>query len=132
MLPAEDVIRLNQYAQGVRPMSEASSWFASLEAGQRQDVLRVLAALIQQAHPRPTEIPEAIRKAGLKPTHTPSVLLGKGPFTAQAAKVWGLPEEEQPRSFSLFVALLGIADGRRRRTECADGCSHWWHQDPSR
>ena len=131
MLPIHEVVQLNQYAQGVRPIAEASLWFASLNAVQNQDVLRELAALIQQAHPLPAEIAAAASKAGLKPTHTLSVLLSRGTFAVQAARVVALGGAERQKAFLLFVALLGIADGRRRQTDCVGGCSHWWHQDLS-
>lgn len=131
MLPLSESLRLNQYAQGIRPMVEAKEWFATFSIEHKRNVLRELAAMIQQAHPQPTEVEAAIAKAGIKHSHTPSVLLSRGPFPLQAAKVVTLPDAEQAKAFLLFVALLGIADGRRRHTECVGGCSHWWHQDLS-
>jgi len=129
MLPIDEILRLNQYAQCVRSMAEATAWFALLDSAHKQNVLRELTALIQQAHPQPSDILAAISKAGLKPTHTPAVLMARGPLPVQAAKVVALPEAERQKAFLLFVALLGIADERRRQTECVGGCSHWWHQD---
>jgi hypothetical protein len=131
MIPFSDVVRLNQYAQGIRPMMAAKEWFSQLSGEQQQNVLRQLAAIIQQAHPLPSELPAAIVRAGLKPTHTPCVLMNRGPFASQAAKVTALPEQEREKSFSLFIALLGIVDARKRSTDCVNGCNHWWHQDLS-
>ncbi|WP_433354204.1 DUF5958 family protein [Microtetraspora malaysiensis] len=34
---------------------------------------------------------------------------------------------EEP-AFRLLIALLTVADGRRRERYCAGGCSHAWHQ----
>ncbi|MEV0489958.1 DUF5958 family protein [Streptomyces atratus] len=31
----------------------------------------------------------------------------------------------------MLVAVLAIADGRRRERSCADGCGHWWHRPSS-
>ena len=42
-----------------------------------------------------------------------------------------LPEPERDKAFRLFLALFSLADERRRKTECASGCSHWWHRDLS-
>lgn len=131
MIPFSDVVRLNQFAQGLRPMAEARAWFAGLSGEQRKGVLRELAAMLQQAHPVPSEVTAAIARSGIKPTHTPSVLMSRGSFAAQVAKVVALPEAEREKSFLLFITLLGIADARRRQTQCAAGCSHWWHQDLS-
>jgi hypothetical protein len=47
------------------------------------------------------------------------------------AKIIGLPEHEREKSFVLFLGLLAVADGRRRKTACAAGCTHWWHRDLS-
>jgi hypothetical protein len=129
MVPFSDVVRLNQYAQRLRPMAEARAWFAGLGDEQKPRVLRELAAMLQQAHPVPSEVTAAIAQSGVKPTHTPSVLMTRGPFAVQVAKVVALPQAEHGKAFLLFITLLGIADGRRRQTECAGGCSHWWHQD---
>jgi hypothetical protein len=129
MIPFSDVVRLNQYAQGLRPMAEARAWFAGLAGDEKKGVLRELAAMLQQAHPVPPEVTAAIAQSGIKATHTPSVLMSRGSFAAQVAKVVALPEAEREKSFLLFITLLGIADGRRRQTQCAAGCSHWWHQD---
>lgn len=43
---------------------------------------------------------------------------------------WGvlnLPQDERIKAFRLLVALLSVADERRRARFCADGCSHTWH-----
>jgi len=32
------------------------------------------------------------------------------------------------KAFRLLVALLGVADKRRRERFCADGCTHAWHR----
>lgn len=131
MLPLEDVLRLNQYAQGVRPLTESREWFGSLSAEEKQNVLRELAVLFQEAHALSGDVPVAMQRAGLKPTHTPSVLMGGGPLRIQAAKVISLPEPERDKAFRLFLALLSVSDERRRKTECAAGCIHWWHRDLS-
>lgn len=129
MVSFSDLLRLNQYAQGVRPMREAQEWFSGLDSEEKTIYLRQLVALVQQAHPMSSDVSEAITRSGLKATHTPSILMSRGPFTVQAAKVVTLPSYEQERAFVLFLALLGIADARRRNEECGNGCSHWWHRN---
>lgn len=70
---------------------------------------------------------ESIEKAGLRPTFTPAVLIVRGRITEQLAKVVGLPQDERVKSFRLLIALLGVADGRRRERYCSAGCGHDWH-----
>ncbi|MFJ7270982.1 DUF5958 family protein [Streptomyces sp. NPDC099050] len=66
---------------------------------------------------------------GLRPTHTPAVLIVRGPIRHQLAKIIALtPLDERRKAFRLLVALLGIADERRRERFCSGGCGHWWHQ----
>nr|WTB36226.1 DUF5958 family protein [Streptomyces sp. NBC_00830] len=38
------------------------------------------------------------------------------------------PHEERLKSFRLLIAVLAVADGRRRERFCSDGCSHGWHR----
>ena len=129
MVPRNVAVRLNQYAQDIRPTSDAKAWFAQLDEEQKRNVLLELGAMLQQAHPLPSELPAAVVKAELKPTHTPVVLMNNGPTNVQIAKVVALPRGEQEKAFLLFIALLGIADARRRSNECEGGCSHWWHRN---
>lgn len=131
MVPFEDVVRLNQYAQRIRSMDDAMPWFSALSEEQKQDVLRQLAVMFQQAHASSSEVLEAISLSGLKATYTPCVLMTHGPIGIQAAKVISLPEQERGKAFQLFIALVGVSESRRRRTDCVGGCSHWWHQDLS-
>src|SRR5688572_19369104 len=105
MIPFSDAVRLNQYAQGLRPMVEARAWFAGLAGEQKQRVLRELAAMLQQAHPVPSDVTAAIARSGIKATHTPSVLMSRGSFAAQVAKVLALPQSEHNKAFSLFIRL---------------------------
>ncbi|MFG2431587.1 DUF5958 family protein [Streptomyces sp. NPDC048590] len=28
----------------------------------------------------------------------------------------------------LLIAVLAVADARRRELFCSDGCGHWWHR----
>jgi Family of unknown function (DUF5958) len=129
MISFADSARLNRYAQGILSADEGKTWFSGKSSDEKRAVLQELAAMIQQAHPLADEVGAAIARSGLKPTHTPSVLMGRGPTVVQMAKVIALPEQEYEKAFLLFLALLGVADARRRVTECREGCSHWWHED---
>ncbi|MFF3411229.1 DUF5958 family protein [Streptomyces sp. NPDC002742] len=33
-----------------------------------------------------------------------------------------------PEGVPTVVAVLAIADGRRRERNCSNGCGHWWHR----
>ena len=39
-----------------------------------------------------------------------------------------VPEGEVVPTFQYLVALLDIADSRRRR-QCGKDCYHWWHEN---
>jgi hypothetical protein len=124
-----DALTLNQYAQEVVPLEEARTKFCALPVDERRRILGLLATLLHQAHPVLEDVGSAIRQAKLQPTHTPAVLVRKGPNPTQVAKALSLPPTEYERVFRLLICFLGVADGRRRRTQCAAGCRHSWHQD---
>lgn len=103
-------------------MSEGVEWFAGLsEDGQRKAV-HVLVLFCGQARAREDDVPEAIARSGVRRTHTPAVMLTKWRFGLE-----NLPAYELAKSFCLLVALLSIADTRRRKRYCAGGCGHEWH-----
>ncbi|XXX73574.1 DUF5958 family protein [Sorangium sp. So ce134] len=118
---------LNRLAQGLITEEEGRLWFGGLVEGEQRDVLGKLWFFAAQAGAREGDVDNAIARAQLKPSFTPCVLLKTGRLKIQAAKVLGLPLAEYEKSFRLLSALFQIADERRRREECKDGCSHWWH-----
>jgi Family of unknown function (DUF5958) len=127
----DEEILLNQLAQGIRSMEAGNEWFAGLPVEQRLEVLRTLSHMALQAGARGEDVAPAIKRATLRASHTPCVLLLKGRLAGQLAKVLALPPPEYEKAFALLLALFAIADQRRRATQCADGCQHWWHQDLS-
>ncbi|MGP4099059.1 DUF5958 family protein [Nonomuraea sp. KM90] len=90
-------------------------------------VLRELSNYCIQAHPSQEETAESIRRAGLRPTHTPAMLITRPGLPRQLNKIIHLPQAERIKSFRLLIALLGTADMRRRLQDCINGCNHPWH-----
>lgn len=63
------------------------------------------------------------------PRTPPAVLLARGRTDQQLEKTAGLtPHDERLKSFRLLIAVLAVADGRRRERFCPDGRSHGWHR----
>ncbi|KES03712.1 hypothetical protein BU52_28750 [Streptomyces toyocaensis] len=123
----ERAMVLNGLAQGIRPLDQGVDWFESLAGTEQFEVLRDLAGFCIQARALTEDGPESIRRAGIRPTHTPAVLITRGRLTEQLTKIINLPQDERVKAFRLLVALLGVADERRRARFCAHGCSHAWH-----
>jgi hypothetical protein len=120
-------VLLNQIAQDIIPFEKGLAWFKTLSSDEKREVIRSLCRMsIQEAHYLDSEIDLAIAISGLKPTHTPCVLLKKG--KEYLRKTIELPEKEQIQSFCLLIALYSIAD-KRRREKCGENCHHWWHTD---
>ncbi|WP_354637524.1 DUF5958 family protein [Kitasatospora camelliae] len=115
-------IILNELAQGLRPMDEGVRWFEGLAEEDRRLALRSLVHHSYQARAVPEDVAESIARSGIRPTHTPAVMLSRWRFGMD-----GLPAYELTKSFRLLVALLAVADTRRRERQCADGCTHAWH-----
>ncbi len=128
MLYAHEVI-LNELAQGLRPTAEGVEWFEGLSEDDRRKVVHALVLFCGQARACEGDVAESIARSGIRPTHTPAVMLAKWRFGMDA-----LPAYELTKSFRLLVALFSIADTRRRTLHCADGCGHEWHNlsDPQR
>jgi hypothetical protein len=124
VLYAHEVI-LNELAQGLIPADEGVEWFGSLSEGDQRRVLHALVLFCGQARAREEDVPESIARSGIRPAHTPAVMLAKWRFGMEA-----LPAYELAKSFRLLVALFSIADTRRRALHCADGCGHAWHNLP--
>ncbi|MFE2522101.1 DUF5958 family protein [Streptomyces mirabilis] len=122
-------IMLNELAQGLRPMSQSIEWFDALGPEKQSETLRFLSQHCVQARAAAEDGPESVRRTGLRPTHTPAVLITHGRIDQQLGKIAGLaPLDERRKAFRLLIAVLAIADGRRREHFCSDGCAHWWHR----
>jgi hypothetical protein len=125
-------VLLNELAQGLRPVSQGIEWFDALGPEEQSQVLLSLRHHCVQARAVAEDGPEAIRRAGLRPTHTPAVLITRGRIEHQLGKIASLnPLDERRKAFRLLIAVLTIADGRRRERFCSDGCGHWWHRLPA-
>ena len=122
----ERAVRLNGLAQGLCPLGQGVEWFEGLPAEGQFEVLRDLAGFCIQAGATVEDGPESVCLAGIRPTHTPAVLIA-GQLRGQLEKIINLPEGERVKAFRLLVALLGVADKRRRELFCAGGCAHAWH-----
>ncbi|WP_409239550.1 DUF5958 family protein [Streptomyces sp. PA5.6] len=127
MVNERDVL-LNELAQGLRPMSEGIEWFDALGQEEQSVVLLCLRHHCVQARAVSGDAPESIRRAGLRPTHTPALLISRDRIDEQLGKIAGLrPRDERRKAFRLLIAVLHVADARRRERYCSGGCSHWWH-----
>lgn len=119
---------LNELAQDLRPLDEGVAWFADLPEDEQTESLRLLAGFCFQAHPTPQEALESIRRSGLRPTHTPAVMLVRGRIEHQVGRIARLtPQHERMKAFRLLIALLAVADARRRARCRVHGCGHHWH-----
>ncbi|KQX27628.1 hypothetical protein ASD97_39905 [Streptomyces sp. Root63] len=124
----ERTVMLNELAQGLRPIGQGVEWFEALRGQDQFEVLRDLGGHCIQARATVEDGPESVRIAGIRPTHTPAVLITRGQLAGQLTKIINLPQDERVKAFRLLVTLLGVADKRRRERFCADGCIHAWHQ----
>ncbi|MFB4298307.1 DUF5958 family protein [Actinomadura sp. NTSP31] len=123
----ERAVILNELAQGISPIAQGVEWFDGLNDTEQFDALRALAAFCLQARATVDDGPESIRRAGIRPTYTPAVLITRGRVGEQLAKIINLRQDERVKAFRLLVALFAVADERRRERCCADGCGHAWH-----
>ncbi|MFB4278360.1 DUF5958 family protein [Nonomuraea sp. MTCD27] len=126
-MTSDHLVILNELAQELKALETGIAWFSSLNPAEQGQVLRELSNYCIQAHPSQEETAESIRRAGLRPTHTPAMLITRPGLPEQLNKIIHLPQAERITSFRLLIALLGIADMRRRLQDCINGCNHPWH-----
>ncbi|MFH9297896.1 DUF5958 family protein [Streptomyces sp. NPDC017520] len=125
---ADSYIILNELAQELRPMPQGIEWFEGLSTEEQSNTLRLLSHFCIQARATTEDGPVSIRRAGLRATHTPTVLITRGRIDQQLGKIAGLtPHDERLKSFRLLIAVLAVADERRRERFCSGGCVHAWH-----
>ncbi|MCX5114747.1 DUF5958 family protein [Streptomyces sp. NBC_00378] len=124
----ERVVMLNELTQGLRPMSQGIAWFDALGPEEQSEALLFLRHHLSRRAPS-QRTDRSIRRAGLRPTHTPAVRITRGRINDQLGKIASLTaRDERRKAFRLLVAVLAIADGRRRERYCSNGCGHWWHR----
>ncbi|MFF8607222.1 DUF5958 family protein [Streptomyces sp. NPDC015346] len=124
-------VLLNELAQGIRPISEGIEWFDGLGQEEQSEALLFLRHHCVQARAVTEDAPESIRRSELRPTHTPAVLISRGRIDEQLGKIACLTLlDERRKAFRLLIAVLSIADARRRERFCSGGCSHGWHRPP--
>jgi hypothetical protein len=121
-------VMLNELAQRIRPVRQGIDWFEGLSDAEQFEVLRDLAGFCIQARATIEDGPVSIQRAGIRPTYTPAVLISRGQsLSERLTKIINLPQDERTKAFRLLIALLGVADERRRARFCTRGCSHAWH-----
>jgi len=126
----DEEILVNQLAQGIVEMPTGESWFAGLSESVQRSVLRELNVFIANASPHAEDAARAVAASGLKSTFTPCVLLTTGlNIRQQLARISNLPGTELGKAFRLLIALLAVADTRRRTASPLDATNHWWHRD---
>jgi hypothetical protein len=128
MSSIEDLIKLNLFARAP-DIAGFVTWFDALTQSRQREILDELKLMVSQAKPVLDDGPAAVQASGLRSTFTPCVLLSRGYTLQVVTKIVGLPADEYRKSAALLLTLFAIADRRRRETQCASGCSHWWHRD---
>ncbi|MEU6177478.1 DUF5958 family protein [Streptomyces coeruleorubidus] len=71
---------LNELAQGLRPIAEGVEWFEALPEDEQRKVLHALVLFCGQARACEEDVPESIARSGIRPTHTPAVMLTRWRF----------------------------------------------------
>lgn len=83
-------VMLNELAQGLRLMSQGIEWFDALGPEEQSEALLFLCHHCVQARVVAEDGPESIRRAGLRLTHTPAVLITRGRIEHQLGKIASL------------------------------------------
>lgn len=123
----ETELKINKLAQELIPLEEGLAWYDEADSESRNKIMKALDLCIFQSHPTKEDIEKGIEKSGLKETYSPCVLIRKKPLNEARQKVLNMPSLDKRRGFVLFLSIFGVADKRRRETQCKGGCTHEWH-----
>ncbi|MDD4402598.1 MAG: DUF5958 family protein [Desulfitobacteriaceae bacterium] len=133
ILTIEELILINQYAQGVVSRDKIKDWYLALQEIEKQSVVKSIWVLATQAQVKEDDIPVAAEAAGLKQTHTPVVMISKGDMSLnnRGYKLSALSGTVLNQAFWFVLECFALAERRRREKEGPDECNHWWHKDLS-
>lgn len=120
-------LRINKIAQGLIERQDGIAWFESCDGDSQRFILKLFRYLLFQAHPTHSDVENGIQLSGLKPTFSPCVVMLRNPFKEACNKILAMPDHELVKAFRLWLAVLSLADQRRRETDCKNGCTHDWH-----
>jgi hypothetical protein len=70
---------------------------------------------------------KAIVSIPIKQTFTPIIILNKFSIKNAFKKLSELPESEYEKIILSLLWIFKITDTERRKTECKNGCEHYWH-----
>lgn len=131
-LTVDEEIFLNQFLQGLFSLEQMNEWFDKHDKLERKNIINNLFYMFVQSHPTYAEIEEAalsIKK--VKSTPAIKLLNRNKPYQSFGHEVSDLPECELQTTFDILLLTFAKADARRKKQECSNGCSHWWHKDLS-
>lgn len=121
---------LNYTAQQQIPTAAAHQWFLGLSTEERKATLELLRLFVEQSHPTPALVQDAVATQPAKPFTTPLALLAAHPLRVALQKISALPASEYPNAFKILLAIFSSADTFRREHVCQTGCTHDWHNLP--
>ena len=124
-----EYLLVNQWIQGLVPISTLSSWFEVSTDRRKADILEHLVELCEQARAKPEDGISAIRNSGLNPRRSAGVILSRGATRAAFRTLEKLKKADGNDAFVLLLHLLRVADIRRKAGESPGTCKHWWHLD---
>ena len=128
-----ELILLNKYVQSVVEKDAVYDWFLSFQEGDRQSIVARVWDLARQSQAVESDVLIAAKSAGLKPTHTPIVMLIKSrdPFHLRGYNLSSQRGIILEQAFKIVLECFALAERRRKDKEDGGACHHWWHRDLS-
>lgn len=128
----DEEIFINQYTQHINSLKKLDEWFNLQSVQNKKNTILNVLDMVIQAHPTYDEISLAACTLNKRNSSSATKLLNQNkPYYKYGYELIDFPEQELLNSFNILLVTLSIADSRRKREECANGCTHWWHQDLS-
>lgn len=124
-------ILYNKFGQNLLDEKVLINDFESLSIDEKRQLLTDIAFLIIQSKPIYSDIENSMVNASLKATYTPCVILKRDGIKLNSLeRLINLPEDEQLKTFRLFIYLFKISYQRRFEQEKGNP-EKWWYWDLS-
>ncbi len=120
-------IHINQAAQGRTTIDNSVIWFNTLAAADQVTAVHYLVVFVGQTNVTPNR-PELESVQSALTTHQNLLVsVTADNFHYTLRMLAGGATAQLAGTYRLLLNLFARHDRSRRETQCASGCTHWWH-----
>lgn len=120
-------IHINQAAQGRITNDDSVIWFNTLAAADQVTAVHYLVVFVGQTNLTPTRTELESVQSALTTNQNMPVNVTADSFHYTLRMLADRATTQPAGTYRLLLNLFARHDRSRRKTQCASGCTHWWH-----